>query len=88
MVNYRKNNYINIKNNTFNNIYSILFQIYFGVCVTVCVTASWVGATHCIKYLYLRRPFSTYPDNTVAMLPPETANVSVSVHPHYVSTLM
>lgn len=31
-------------------------QIYFGVCVTICVTASWVGATHCIKYLYLRRP--------------------------------
>ncbi|XP_043509485.1 putative thiamine transporter SLC35F3 isoform X1 [Frieseomelitta varia] len=27
-------------------------KIYFGVCVTICVTASWVGATHCIKYLY------------------------------------
>lgn len=27
-------------------------KIYCGVCVTVCVTASWVGATHCIKYLY------------------------------------
>jgi hypothetical protein len=31
-------------------------QIYFGVCVTICVTASWVVATHCIKYLYLRQP--------------------------------
>ncbi|XP_043595017.1 putative thiamine transporter SLC35F3 isoform X2 [Bombus pyrosoma] len=27
-------------------------KIYFGVCVTICVTASWVGATHCIRYLY------------------------------------
>lgn len=33
-------------------------QIYFGVCVTICVTASWVGATHCIKYLYLRQPIT------------------------------
>ncbi|XP_066993222.1 solute carrier family 35 member F3 isoform X1 [Anabrus simplex] len=31
-------------------------KIYCGVCVTICVTASWVGATHCIKYLYLRHP--------------------------------
>ncbi|XP_034949349.1 putative thiamine transporter SLC35F3 isoform X2 [Chelonus insularis] len=31
-------------------------KIYFGVCVTVCVTASWVGATHCIKYLYFHKP--------------------------------
>ncbi|XP_018350240.1 PREDICTED: putative thiamine transporter SLC35F3 isoform X3 [Trachymyrmex septentrionalis] len=30
-------------------------KIYFGVCVTICVTASWVGATHCIKYLYFRK---------------------------------
>ncbi|XP_014252840.1 putative thiamine transporter SLC35F3 [Cimex lectularius] len=28
-------------------------KIYSGVCVTVCVTASWVGATHCIKYMYI-----------------------------------
>jgi len=34
-------------------------QIYFGVCVTICVTASWVGATHCIKYLYLRHPITS-----------------------------
>ncbi|XP_078037972.1 solute carrier family 35 member F3 isoform X1 [Augochlora pura] len=30
-------------------------KIYFGVCVTICVTASWVGATHCIKYLYFNK---------------------------------
>ncbi|XP_063243739.1 solute carrier family 35 member F3 isoform X2 [Bacillus rossius redtenbacheri] len=29
-------------------------KIYYGICVTVCVTAAWVGATHCIKYLFLR----------------------------------
>ncbi|XP_073816478.1 uncharacterized protein isoform X2 [Musca autumnalis] len=33
-------------------------KMYFGVCVTILVTASWVGATHCIKFLYLNR--STY----------------------------
>ncbi|XP_065371458.1 solute carrier family 35 member F3 isoform X1 [Calliphora vicina] len=30
-------------------------KMYFGVCVTILVTASWVGATHCIKLLYLNR---------------------------------
>lgn len=25
------------------------------MCVTICVTASWVGATHCIKYLYFHK---------------------------------
>ncbi|XP_060647950.1 uncharacterized protein LOC132785738 isoform X3 [Drosophila nasuta] len=30
-------------------------KMYFGVCVTILVTASWVGATHCIKYMYLYR---------------------------------
>lgn len=30
-------------------------KMYFGVCVTVLVTASWVGATHCIKFLYLNQ---------------------------------
>lgn len=29
--------------------------MYFGVCVTILVTASWVSATHCIKFLYVRR---------------------------------
>ncbi|XP_044004128.1 putative thiamine transporter SLC35F3 isoform X5 [Aphidius gifuensis] len=33
-------------------------KIYYGVCVTVCVTATWVGATHCIKYLYFQKPES------------------------------
>lgn len=33
----------------------ILFQMYYGVCVTIFVTASWVGATHCIKFLYIHR---------------------------------
>ncbi|XP_066594379.1 solute carrier family 35 member F3 [Prorops nasuta] len=37
-------------------------KIYFGVCVTICVTASWVGATHCIKYLYFYKAKSVaYP---------------------------
>ncbi|KAL0274510.1 UNVERIFIED_CONTAM: hypothetical protein PYX00_002609 [Menopon gallinae] len=30
-------------------------KIYYGVCVTICVTATWVGATHCIKFLYLKK---------------------------------
>ncbi|KAL7728805.1 hypothetical protein ACLKA6_004158 [Drosophila palustris] len=30
-------------------------KMYFGVCVTILVTASWVGATHCIRYMYLYR---------------------------------
>lgn len=30
-------------------------QVYFGVCVTILITASWVGATHCIKFLYMRQ---------------------------------
>ncbi|PNF24202.1 putative thiamine transporter SLC35F3 [Cryptotermes secundus] len=44
-------------------------KIYFGVCVTICVTASWVGATHCIKYLYLRRPVpnTSYSNNSNSM---------------------
>lgn len=29
--------------------------MYFGVCVTILMTASWVGATHCIKYMYKYR---------------------------------
>lgn len=43
------------------DVYILQFQIYFGVCVTICVTASWVGATHCIKYLYFdKHEISTY----------------------------
>ncbi|XP_016983749.1 uncharacterized protein LOC108047863 isoform X2 [Drosophila rhopaloa] len=30
-------------------------KMYFGVCVTILMTASWVGATHCIKYMYKYR---------------------------------
>ncbi|XP_011496272.1 PREDICTED: putative thiamine transporter SLC35F3 isoform X2 [Ceratosolen solmsi marchali] len=30
-------------------------KIYFGVCVTIFVTASWVGATHSIKFLYFQK---------------------------------
>ncbi|XP_055848949.1 putative thiamine transporter SLC35F3 isoform X3 [Episyrphus balteatus] len=37
-------------------------QMYFGVCVTILVTASWVGATHCIKFLYLSRSTYINPD--------------------------
>ncbi|XP_026474662.1 putative thiamine transporter SLC35F3 [Ctenocephalides felis] len=33
----------------------LMQKMYFGVCVTVLVTATWVGATHCIKFLYLKR---------------------------------
>ncbi|XP_073992586.1 solute carrier family 35 member F3 isoform X2 [Rhodnius prolixus] len=44
-------------------------KIYCGVCVTVCVTASWVGATHCIKYMYVPT-FNSVPN----------ANVTTSVH--------
>ncbi|XP_037051657.1 putative thiamine transporter SLC35F3 isoform X4 [Bradysia coprophila] len=35
-------------------------KMYFGVCVTILVTASWVGATHCIKFLYIRRSSVTH----------------------------
>lgn len=34
--------------------------MYFGICVTILVTASWVGATHCIKYLYVYQNYPQY----------------------------
>lgn len=34
--------------------------MYFGVCVTILVTGSWVGATHCIKFLYVYQNSSHY----------------------------
>lgn len=37
-------------------------KMYFGVCVTILVTASWVGATHCLKFLYLSRSAYIHPD--------------------------
>ncbi|XP_015120593.1 putative thiamine transporter SLC35F3 isoform X3 [Diachasma alloeum] len=40
-------------------------KIYFGVCVTICVTASWVGATHCMKYLYYYKPEITSHSSSV-----------------------
>lgn len=39
----------------FNAMRSMSLQMYFGVCVTILMTASWVGATHCIKYMYKYR---------------------------------
>ncbi|GJQ69533.1 hypothetical protein Trydic_g6633 [Trypoxylus dichotomus] len=60
-------------------------KIYFGIWVTVCVTASWVGATHCIKYLYLRRPLDH--DDPV-LLPEDTTGLNMTaLHKHYVSNL-
>ena len=38
--------------------------MYFGICVTILVTASWVGATHCIKFLYIRRTSYAQPTIT------------------------
>ncbi|XP_070157737.1 solute carrier family 35 member F3 isoform X1 [Polyergus mexicanus] len=40
-------------------------KIYFGVCVTICVTASWVGATHCIKYLYFHYKYDKVSQTSV-----------------------
>ncbi|KAI4457368.1 hypothetical protein MML48_7g00019855 [Holotrichia oblita] len=58
-------------------------KIYFGIWVTVCVTASWVGATHCIKYLYLSRPLD-YDDPV--LLPEDTTGLNITaLHKHYVS---
>lgn len=42
------------------NISFHMLQMYFGVCVTILVTASWVGATHCIKFLYVYQNSSQY----------------------------
>lgn len=53
-------------------------QIYFGVWVTVCVTASWVGATHSIKYLYLRRPKDNEYDDPI-LVPHDTTDLNMTV---------
>ncbi|CAH0559366.1 unnamed protein product [Brassicogethes aeneus] len=53
-------------------------KIYFGIWVTICVTASWVGATHCIKYLYLRRPFDEDADDPV-FVPHDTSDVNMTL---------
>ncbi|XP_066907120.1 solute carrier family 35 member F3 isoform X3 [Halyomorpha halys] len=43
-------------------------KIYCGICVTICVTASWVGTTHCIKYMYYvpssKSPFANLTTNS------------------------
>ncbi|XP_020712127.2 putative thiamine transporter SLC35F3 isoform X2 [Athalia rosae] len=53
-------------------------KIYFGICVTICVTASWVGATHCMKYLYFQKPEAI---NNQGSIP---SNVS-GLHHHHIS---
>lgn len=53
-------------------------KIYFGVWVTVCVTASWVGATHSIKYLYLRRPNDNEYDDPI-LVPHDTTDLNMTV---------
>ncbi|XP_063911746.1 solute carrier family 35 member F3 isoform X1 [Zophobas morio] len=52
-------------------------KIYFGIWITVCVTASWVGATHCIKYLYLRRPIVDMDDDPV-LVPHDTTGLNMT----------
>lgn len=44
-------------------------QMYFGVCVTILVTASWVSATHCIKFLYVRRNIYHHHSTTIQSQP-------------------
>ncbi|XP_019871517.2 putative thiamine transporter SLC35F3 isoform X1 [Aethina tumida] len=53
-------------------------KIYFGIWVTLCVTASWVGTTHSIKYLYLRRPYDEEVDDTV-LLPHDTSGINMTI---------
>ncbi|XP_050293334.1 putative thiamine transporter SLC35F3 isoform X4 [Anthonomus grandis grandis] len=53
-------------------------KIYFGVWVTVCVTASWVGATHSIKYLYLRRPKDEEYNDPI-LVPHDTTDLNMTV---------
>lgn len=48
-------------------------KMYFGVCVTILVTASWVAASHSIKFLYVSR-------NTIALLP--TTNFMIDLNSH------
>ncbi|XP_056632363.1 solute carrier family 35 member F3 isoform X1 [Diorhabda sublineata] len=54
-------------------------KIYFGIWVTVCVTASWVGATHCIKYLYLRRPKDIEADADPVLIPHDTTGINMTL---------
>ncbi|XP_044258679.1 putative thiamine transporter SLC35F3 isoform X2 [Tribolium madens] len=52
-------------------------KIYFGIWVTICVTASWVGATHCIKYLYLQRPITDIDEDPV-LVPHDTSGLNMT----------
>lgn len=52
-------------------------KMYFGVCVTILITASWVGATHCIKFLYIRQNISQHAPNT------ETAPSVISANDNF-----
>ncbi|XP_074033485.1 solute carrier family 35 member F3 isoform X2 [Leptinotarsa decemlineata] len=54
-------------------------KIYFGIWVTVCVTASWVGATHCIKYLYLRQPKDPESDADPVLIPYDTSGLNMTI---------
>lgn len=54
-------------------------KMYFGVCVTILVTASWVGATHCIKFLYIRRSNYAQPDVTAI-------NPNATIFPLYITS--
>ncbi|KAJ8917146.1 hypothetical protein NQ315_012638, partial [Exocentrus adspersus] len=54
-------------------------KIYFGVWVTVCVTASWVGATHCIKYLYLNRPKDVEANVDPVLVPHDTTDLNMTL---------
>ncbi|KAJ1522009.1 hypothetical protein ONE63_002331 [Megalurothrips usitatus] len=47
-------------------------KIYYGVCITICMTASWVGATHSIKLLYLRHPLAGFGYHSDQLFPPRT----------------
>ncbi|XP_068911030.1 solute carrier family 35 member F3 isoform X3 [Tenebrio molitor] len=53
-------------------------KIYFGIWVTICVTASWVGATHCIKYLYLQRPVTPDSDDDPVLVPHDTTGLNMT----------
>lgn len=53
--------------------------MYFGVCVTILVTATWVGATHCIKFLYIRR--NVYPTTIpITITPPPATTIFTTEH--------
>lgn len=58
-------------------------KMYFGICVTILVTASWVGATHCIKFLYIRRGNYAQPDMATATA---ASNPNSTLFPLYMTS--